>query len=659
MSTGGWTENPWTNVKEDAFSQLNEGEDVSSTKKGSSSTKVSPIKEATMFLIDCRENMFRRNSEGQSFLDMSLEAVRETLKSNIFRSTNQMHGILFLGASNEKNEHHFKGIHKLQGLQRPSARSIKQIEILLARETEEDPLVEFRTRIGSNPNSSTLPLHDGLWMTALEMSKAKCKTEDIKQIYLFTNDDDPFRGRAAKAAQTVAKAKEMVEEEEYDIELWCMNPDSSKKFDSTKFYEKILPYREDSVRSCGSSNFDHLIDRVRRKDFQKRCRARIPFQIGNEDAVSSDSSTTHGPFEFGVEVYNCVNFLNKPSATKLEAENNKPTVVRTRWLCDETAAFLLPHEIKTYHFYGKNRVYFTKQDMNRLKTFGKTPHLRMLGFRDADGLRSDLSLRSPYFLRPDDYNFPGSGKVFLALLRRMIARSKIAFVALVSSNGISVPRVYAMVPQKERRDDDGYVVCPAGFNLIAQPYKQEIRDVGPEIVETNSAYPPLPSISSKQRRAAIDVVKNVQLVSFSSRDFENPLLQHHYRTVESLALGNQVEWNADVDDCVKPDTNAIGKKYGNVLDEFNAAFSDIEGARMKSSASKKRKATSSSNPAKKTKRASESAPLTWDLIRRSGKLPSKITARDLKALLAEKGLATTGRKADLMARVLENLKESA
>ena len=46
------------------------------------------------------------------------------------------------------------------------------------------------------------------------------------------------------------------------------------------------------------------------------------------------------------QIYKCQSFLPKPSAVKLEAENNKKTEVRTRWLCDTTAAYLMPYEIK-------------------------------------------------------------------------------------------------------------------------------------------------------------------------------------------------------------------------------------------------------------------------------------------------------------------------
>eukprot|EP00939_MAST-03C_sp_MAST-3C-sp1_P001953 g1953.t1 len=654
-----WSQNPW--AQDDMFgggrkeaetsASISTRNDASSS--STQSSKILTIKEATMFLVDCRENMLEKNSEGQTYLDMSLEVIRETLKSNIFRSTNKMHGVLFLGAAKEKNEHQFKGIHKLQGLEQPSARAIKQIEVLMADDGDTSSMESFKKTAGNLPSSAHLPLYDGLWMASLEMSKAKLKSEDLKDIWIFTNDDNPFNGSAAKAAQVKSKAAEMVQEEDYEIELWCMDPSKERPFDSTIFYDSVLPCGEDSIRSSGTSNFDDLIDRVRRKEFRKRCRARVPFRIGQ--ITGADTS----PFELGVEVYNCVHFLHKPSATKLEAKNNKPTIVRTKWLCEETAAVLLEHEIKSYHFYGSRRVYFSKAEMRTMKTFGSDQHFRLLGFAHKTTLRSDQSLRSPYFLRPDEFNFPGSGKMFVALYRRMIERSKIAFVAFIPAAGVSSPRVFAMIPQEEKADDD-FVDQPAGFNLVALPFKQEIRDVGSEIVQTGSGYGQLPLPTAAQLRTAADIVKKIHLVTFSSNDFENPMLQHHYRTVEALALGNEVEWDPEKDDVVRPDLEKL-KEYGEILGAFNEAFTDIEESAPSSSSKAKRKrnagdkTNSSKNASKKTKVKAESASITWAEIKSKGSVPARITVTQLKALLREKGLSTSGRKSELMSRVAESL----
>ena len=439
-------------------------------------------KEATMFLVDCRENMLRTNEEGETYLNVALEAIRDTLKSNVFRSTSKVHGILFLGAKNEKNEHQFRGIHKLHDLQQPGARFIKDIEVLMDEditiESEEEEMDEdlastqkislgkiFRDKVGCLSEDTHLPLHDALWMTALEMSKARLKKEDIREIQLFTNDDDPFKQDQAKTQQTEDKARTMIQDENYDIYIFCMDRSRDHSFDLDRFYRRIVPSDplDLHVLKAGGGSFRPFIDDIRRKEFKKRANARVPFRVGNP----RDSQKT---FEFGVEVYNCVQFITKLSATKLEASNNKPTLVRTRWIDASTGAALLPHEIKTYHFYGKRRVYLSKSETQELKQFGIDRHFRLLGFADKSSLRPELSLKSPYFLRPDTFNYPGSGKFFTALHRRMTRRSKIAYVSFVPT-GASVPRVHAMVPQLETVDEEtGSVVSAAGFNLIAMPY---------------------------------------------------------------------------------------------------------------------------------------------------------------------------------------------
>ena len=62
--------------------------------------------------------------------------------------------------------------------------------------------------------------HDALWMTALEMSKARLKKEDIREIN-FHERDDPFKQDQAKTQQTEDKARTMIQDENYDIYIFA------------------------------------------------------------------------------------------------------------------------------------------------------------------------------------------------------------------------------------------------------------------------------------------------------------------------------------------------------------------------------------------------------------------------------------------------------
>ena len=58
-------------------------------------------------------------------------------------------------------------------------------------------------------------------------------------------------------------------EEGQEFQLWNLG----KTFDSTKFYTKMLPIEEGAdtgIVAGGSSGFDDLLERVRRKQFKKR-----------------------------------------------------------------------------------------------------------------------------------------------------------------------------------------------------------------------------------------------------------------------------------------------------------------------------------------------------------------------------------------------------
>ena len=116
------------------------------------------------------------------------------------------------------------------------------------------------------------------------------------------------------------------------------------------------------------------------------------------------------------------------------------------------------------------------------------------------------------------------------------------------------------------------------------------------------------------------MVRKVRLKNFSHDDFENPLLQHHYSTVEALALGNESEWDAKLDDQIHPDLAGM-TRHAETLSAFHDAFKDIpEGAKKKkktTTTGKKRKASGTGSTPSKKKAKME---ITWAELEKSGKV---------------------------------------
>ena len=118
----------------------------------------------------------------------------------------------------------------------------------------------------------------------------------------------------------------------------------------------------------------------------------------------------------------------------------------------------------------------------------------------------------------------------------------------------TIPRLVALVPQREERDESsGTVVRAAGFNVIRLPYRDDIRMVSfldtamgtyfisnlpipsrsflPSVPNQNK--PPLvpDSLTEKYRQ----LVKNFK-VKWEPYAVENPHVQLHYEVLKNLAV---------------------------------------------------------------------------------------------------------------------------
>ena len=133
-------------------------------------------KEATMFLVDCRENMLRTNEEGETYLNVALEAIRDTLKVTSSDLRPKYTAFCF-GAKNEKNEHQFRGIHKLHDLQQPGARFIKDIEVLM----DEDITIESEEEEMDEDLASTQKISLG----KIFRDKVGCLSEDTHLLMML------------------------------------------------------------------------------------------------------------------------------------------------------------------------------------------------------------------------------------------------------------------------------------------------------------------------------------------------------------------------------------------------------------------------------------------------------------------------------------------
>ena len=168
--------------------------------------------------------------------------------------------------------------------------------------------------------------------------------------------------------------------------------------------------------------------------------------------------------------------------------------------------------------------------------------------------------------------------------------------------------------------------------------------------------------SEEQIAEAVKMVTSLDLPDFSCRDFESPLLQKFYATLQALALGEESpEWDEATHDALRPDKEGIAQHRPQIHRFLESAGIDPNAPAQSSSARPKKRAapsSSSSSAAPKAKRA-KTANVSVDNVdwaaaaAEEGKLES-FKVPELKAGLKSLGLPVTGTKGVLVGRIKEH-----
>ncbi|XP_041472414.1 X-ray repair cross-complementing protein 6-like [Lytechinus variegatus] len=559
-------------------------------------------KDSLIFLIDCSEPMFEK-SDDKSHFEMSIECAKTVLSNKIISSEKDLVGVVFFGTEKDKNSGSFKHIYVLQDLDQPSASRILELESFLSEGNN-----DFANKYGFESGYS---LSDALWTCSNMFSQSPQKV-GYKRVLLFTDNDDPHKGNVAFQRQAKQKAKDL-----YDIgieiELMHMTqPDT--KFGFSEFYQDIVHTGEDEegIIPDASEKFDQLLARVRAKDHKKRTMGRIPFSLGKG-------------LELGVGIYNLVRQQNRPYPIKLHRQTNEALKGKSKMYCEDTGELLMPSDIKKYQTYGGKNIIFEKDEVAEVKKF-YDPGLLLMGFKPRSALKKYFHVRPAQFLFPDESSVSGSNTVFNALLQRCSARDVVAICRYIPRKNTS-PKFVALLPQKEELDEYSVQIAPPGFHLIFLPFSDDIRTL---------EHPTNPRATPDQIDKAKKVVKSLQF-KFSSENFENPVLQTHYRNLEALALDRDTA--DEMVDHTAPNNEMIEKRAGPAIREFmESVFPEGYDPTAKPAARKK------------------AAGGTIDVAdeARKGKL-SKLTVAVLKEFCQKNGLSTAGKKNDLVETINDHL----
>ncbi|RMX66668.1 hypothetical protein DD238_006606 [Peronospora effusa] len=621
-------------------------------------------KDALIVLLDVRKAMFSSYPHAavdapSTWFHAVVELMIKLLKSKVVASDNSLLSLIFFGTNKRGEAGTLEQVYEFQPLGYPSAQRIKELHALLESDVQ--------SAFGSMENSENFSFSNALWQCGISFSNAKyavkliiiisisplhcshssLKKKDSQRIWIFTNDDSS-QAPDTEEVDRIQKQVQNHTELKRTLNFFYITPPGKKRFELAKFYgcsfkDLSADFDEEAIENEAYfqpafpvGSLDDLMDGSLRKRFRKRRLTTIPLHITKGVSI-------------GVELYALVIVQRKNTPVALDASTNTPLKVETKWLCEDTGAYLTPDQIKKYIDFGGKRVYFTRDDLIEIKHYD-APGLQLICFKPVSALNWNENIRSPYFVYPSDGYIEGSSTAFMAILNSMLRKQKFALARLIARK-TSEPRLVALVPQEEANDEMGQVQ-PSGFNVIFLPYLDDIRDVSVETVG---------NIAQEKIDAAKHLIAKLKLTEAPS--FENPDLQKHYAAIQALALDEEELEFDEKKDTTLPDAEGFDQ------DEVKGAIADFRevcGGELLDASTKTKRKLSAPGGRKATIKKSMKGGLgeleaketfdrkEWAALVNSNAIQKKTVAQ-LKAFLQAHGLVAVGRKADLINATLGGL----
>lgn len=340
----------------------------------------------------------------------------------------------------------------------------------------------------------------------------------------------------------------------------------------------------------------------------------------------------------------------------LEKDNGQPLLVQGELTKTEDGSMRTVEkgEIKKAYKFGAggDYIYFSPQELEKIKQFGDKS-LRVIGFKPRSMLPPWATVNKSVFIFPTESSYVGSTRVFSALWQTLLKSNKMA-IAWYQARKNAAPRIVAILPSKKQSDEtSGTKYLPAGLWLYPLPFADDCRDL--ESIKPKSVIRASDELITEMRH----VVQNLKLPKdqYDPSNYPNPALQYHYKVLQSLALDEFVVGMKQVDKTL-PKYKAISNRVGGNLVDFNQNVEkEAEVERQKLDIKREIEEEADDRPKKKARTtANKSATVEAMSLEEltaevnDGTLSKKKVA-DLKAICEQKGLITSGKKADLVERI--------
>lgn len=598
-------------------------------------------KEASLFVIDVSATMLASDGNtAHNTVKHALECAYRFLTYKIIANPNDMVGILLYGTETTQCPEAYgytacKNVTLLVDMDCPDAPKMKMLKEIL----EDDQKFQELCTPANTPPTMTNVL-----FLANGMFSQKAPNFNFKRILLITDEDDPHGADKNVRQSAITRARDL---NDLGIKIEPIFVSTlQKKFDSRKFYDDIVFKDDDELDENSDliqeseSRFQQMMDKIKAKASPKRAIFSIPLEISPELQVGVKGYILYKEQKISKSAY-VYNLGEKPQFAKTETTN----------VCIDTSKVLEKAEIRKGYKFGEERISFSEDELKALK-YVEDPILRIVGFKSFDKLKFWHNIRPSYFIYPHEATVVGSTRVFASLHQSLLKKEKWALGWFIPRKNAN-PSMVAMIASRESIAEGSRLqVTPPGIFLVTLPFADDIR-MNPAIVVKRSP----DDLTDKMA----EVIRYLKLGAYDPFKYQNPALQWHWRTLQALALEEDMP-EGQVDGTL-PKFKGIEKRAGSRIQEWNDCFSTHKEALTTAPLVKKRMGEAQAQAQGTTKKAkNESALTTVDDLKRAIKENhlEKLTVPVLKQVLKDypgafTGQPTSQKKGDLVDFITEQL----
>lgn len=623
-----------------------------------------------MFAIDVSTSMLEAPSDGDakdkdSAVVAALKSAYLLMKQRIIAQPKDMTGILLFGTKKTRyrdsagSDSQYPNCYLHTDLDIPSAQVVKALKALAEEGEDPDGILE--------PSGKEPPMTSMLFC-ANNIFTTNAPNFGSRRLFIVTDNDDPFAGNKEKRSQAAVRAKDLFDLG-VTIELFPIRR-KDRPFDLQKFYSDVI-YLDpvsvadrdvdnekdgavDEIKAVqsgdGVSLLHSLLSNINAKQTPKRAYfSNMAFELAPGMTISVNGYLI---LHRQVIQRSCYVYLEDDDAPPQIAQG---TTTKTE---DGSMRTVEKSEIKKAYKFGcgGDYVYFTPQELEQMRTFEKESKcLRIIGFKPRSMLPPWAAVKKSHFIFPTEAGYVGSTRVFSALWKKLLDSDKMGIAWYVPRRN-AVPQIVAILPSKKQSDEtSGTNYLPAGLWLTPLPFVDDLRDLSPLRQQKHMV-----KASDELIDCMRTIVQNLKLPKnmYDPSKYPNPGLQRHYQVLQSIALDEDIPEVSQ--DLTKPKYKQINKRVGGYQAEFKERL-EQEAALAAQQAAIKREAEDDqqdTRPAKKSRTAPKKAVAATRGMTLGGLNEAiqngalaKRTVADLRGICGDKGLSTTGKKADLIERI--------